>query len=237
MEEIKLDVQVRKDTGSQKIRRVRAEDAVPAVVYGMKQNPTSIKVDRRSFEKIMRGHQGQSVIFHLNVLEGEKKIKDYSVILKEEQHHPVTDRLLHIDFQRISLKEEITVKVPVVSVGDAVGVKDGGALDHHLWELEVICLPMNIPEKISVDISKLKIGDAIHVREVVLPAGVRTKHEPESIVFSVLAPMKETLETPAEGAPTEPEVIKKEKKDKESAGAEGGEKAEAKKEVKKEEKK
>jgi large subunit ribosomal protein L25 len=233
MEEIKLDVQVRKELGQQKVRRVRAEDGVPAIVYGLQQSPTPVKVDRRSYEKVMRSHQGQSVIFHLNVLEGEKKFKDYSVILKEEQHHPVSDRLLHIDFQRISLKQEITVKVPVVSVGDAAGVKDGGALDHHLWELEVICLPMDIPDRISVDISKLKIGDVIHVRELALPKGVRTKHEPESIVFSVLAPMKEEV-LPVEGAPTEPELIKKEKK--EVAGAEG-EKAEAKKpEAKKEEK-
>ena len=230
MEEIKLDAQVRNRIGSRKIRLVRSQNFVPAVVYGGKQQPTTIQVDRKAYERIMRLHRGESVLFHLNVLEGEKKLKDYSAIVKEEQLDPVRDRVLHIDFYRISLTEEIEVKVKIVARGEAVGVKqDGGSLEHGLWELDVICLPTKIPSKIEVEVSNLKIGDAIHVKELKLPEGVRTKHDPDSIVIAVAAPMKEEVATATEETITEPEVTKEKKKEP-VAGAEG--KAEGKAEEK-----
>lgn len=214
MEEIKLEVQLRDKVGTRKIKSIRRDDSVPAIVYGGEQDPTTIKLDRRTYEKIMRHHHGQSVVFHLNVMEGEKSLRDYSVIVKEEQHDPVSDKLIHIDFKRISLTELIEVTVPVESKGEADGVKnDGGSLDHAMWELDVICLPMNIPEKIQIDVTNLKIGDAVHVKDIVLPEGVTTKHDLEAIVFSILPPMKEEVEG-EEVAAGEPEVIK-EKKDKE----------------------
>lgn len=215
MEEIKLDVFLRPEVGSGKIKSVRSQDLVPAVVYGGDKPPTNIKLDRRSYEKIMRTHRGQSVVFHLNVKEGEKSLRDYAAILKSEQHHPVSDSLLHVDFQRISLTEEIEVKVPVKSKGDAIGVKvDGGSLDHILWELDIVCLPTSIPEAIIVDVTDMKIGEVIHVKDMVLPAGVKTKHDPESIVFSLVHAMKEEgaglLE---EGLAPEPVVTKEKKKE------------------------
>lgn len=232
MDEIKLDVQIRNQIGSRKIKAIRKENYVPAIVYGgKKRGPTSIKVDRRAYEHVMRLHQGQSVVFHLNVLEGEKKLRDYSAIVKEEQHDPVSDNLLHIDFHRISLTEEIEVKVSVSTKGEAVGVKEGGgSLDHALWELDIVCLPTNIPEKIEIDVSGLNIGDAIHIKDIVLPEGVVTKHDPEAILASVVPPMKE-VEVPVEGEEEgEPEVIG------EKAEGEGEEKAEEKAESKPEDK-
>ncbi|MCA9407668.1 MAG: 50S ribosomal protein L25 [Candidatus Omnitrophica bacterium] len=228
MKEISLDVQLRQETGSRKIKKYRREGFVPAVVYGgKKKQPTAINVDRRSYEKIMRGHHGENVVFHLNVKEGDNSVRDYSAIVKEEQHEPVLERLMHIDFLRISLKEAIEVDVSVVAKGEPVGVKaDGGSLEHNLWELDVICLPTNIPNKLEVDVSHLKIGDTIHVKDVILPEGVKTKHDPEAIVFSVVPPMKEEIETEEESL-TEPEVIK-EKKEKGDASSE--EKSEGKKE-------
>lgn len=237
MEEIKLDVQIRNKTGGQALRIDRREGFVPAVVYGGKQKmPTTVKVDRRAYERIMRHHRGQSVVFRLNVLDGEKKLRDYTAIVKEEQHEPVSDGLMHIDFHRISLTEEIEVKVSVTTKGEPIGVKKGGgSLDHALWELDVICLPTNIPEKIEIEVSELEIGDAIHVKDIIFPPGVRTKHEPDSILVSVVPPMKE-IETPSEEeAAAEPELIK-EKKEAAEEGQEkekGGEKAEEKKEEKK----
>lgn len=231
MEEIKLDVQVRDKVGSRKIKSIRRENAVPAIVYGGESKPTSIKVDRSNYERIMRHHHGQSVIFHLNVMDGEKKLRDYSVIVKEEQHDPVSDSLLHIDFNRISLTKELEVKVPIETKGDPVGVKrDGGSLEHVLWELSVICLPKKIPQKIVIDVSHLLIGDAVHVRDITLPEGVRTKQDPETILVSVIPPMKEEAMAPAEGGPTEPEVLKEKKP--EAGEAKEGEKAEGKKEEK-----
>ena len=212
MEEIKLDAQVRIQVGSRKIKAIRRENAVPAIVYGGESKPTNIKVDRSNYERIMRHHHGQSVIFRLNVMDGENKLRDYSVIVKEEQHDPVSDKLVHIDFNRISLTKELEVKVPVETKGDPVGVKrDGGSLEHNLWELPVICLPTKIPQKIVVEVGHLEIGDAIHVRDITLPEGVRTKQDPDTILVSVIPPMKEEAMAPAEGGPTEPEVLKEKK--------------------------
>ncbi|HLF18254.1 MAG TPA: 50S ribosomal protein L25 [Candidatus Omnitrophota bacterium] len=245
MEEIKLDVQIRNEVGSRVIRSVRRENFIPAVVYGGAQkSPTVIKIDKRVYEKFMRAHRGQSVLFHLNIMEGEKKLRDYSAILRDEQHHPVHDHLLHLDFQRINLKEEIEVKVPIMPKGDAPGVKkQGGSLDQPLHDLDIVCLPMDIPDKINVDVSHLSIGDAVHVGDLKLPQGVRTKHDPLAMVLSIVPPMKEEIEVPAEQQITEPEVLK-EKKPKPGeeavAGAEApakAEKAEKKEEKKKEEKK
>ena len=231
MEEIKLDVQVRDLVGSRKIKSIRRENAVPAIVYGGESKPTTIKVDRSNYERIMRHHHGQSVIFRLNVMEGEKKLKDYSVIVKEEQHDPVSDKLVHIDFNRISLTKELEVKVPIETKGDPVGVKrDGGSLEHILWELLVICLPTKIPQKIVVEVGHLAIGDAIHVKDITLPEGVRTKQDPATILVSVIPPMKEEAMAPAEGGPTEPEVLKEKKP--EAGEAKEGEKAGGKKEEK-----
>jgi large subunit ribosomal protein L25 len=224
MEEIKLDVQIRNEVGTRKIKRLRREDFIPAVVYGLNKAPTTIKVDRRVYEKIMRSHMGQSVVFHLNVMENGKKLRDYSAIVKDDQVDPVTDELNHIDFIRIDLDQDVEVTAQIVSKGEPKGVtEEGGSLDHVIWELDIVCLPKNIPEKIEVDVTELKIGDAIHVGDINLPEGVSTPHDPEAIVFSVVPPMKEE-EAPAPGEEeedVEPEVIKEKKaKDEEESDSE-----------------
>ena len=213
MEEVKLDVEVRQQIGSQKVKTVRLEeDMIPGVVYGLDHPPTTVKFDRRTYEKIRRQHHGE-IVFHLNVLESEKKLRDYSAVVKEEQHDAVSGRIIHVDFKRISLKEKIEVKIPLTASGEAVGAKkDGGSLDHVLWELDVVCLPTNIPEEIKVDVSALGIGDSLHVKDIILPDGLVTKHDPEAMVFTVVPPMKE--EAPVEvDEDAEPEVIKKGKED------------------------
>lgn len=211
MEQIDLDVHLRSQIGTRKVKSVRRTDFVPGIVYGGKMEPTVVKVERRTYEGIRRAHHGENIIFRLNVLEGGKKTRDYSAIVKEEQHDPVSDKILHIDFNRISLTEKITVKVGIVAKGDAIGVRrDGGSLEHVLWELDVICLPTQIPQHIEIDVSNLAIGDNIHVKDVKLPEGVTSKHEPEAIILTVVPPMK--AEVPAEGAPAaEVEVIKEKK--------------------------
>jgi len=223
MEEIKLDVQVREEIGSRQLKVVRGEDMIPGIVYGGGKKNTVVKIDRRTFERIRRQHEGESIILHLNVLEGEKKLRDYSVIVTEEQHNPVSEDIMHIDFKRISLKEEIEVKVPVKTLGEPIGVKQGGgSVDHHLWELDVICLPTDMPERIDIDVSELEIGQAVHVKDLPLPEGVKTNHDPEDIVASVVPPMKEEEEVPVEDEDAEPEVIgeKKEGKEEEAPAAE-----------------
>ncbi|MCR4337821.1 MAG: 50S ribosomal protein L25 [Candidatus Omnitrophica bacterium] len=212
MEEIKLTVQVREEVGTRKIKSIRRGDLVPAVIYGGKQETTLVKFERKTYERIRRGHHGEMLV-HLDVMKGDKKLKDLSVIVEEEQHDPVTEKVVHVDFRWISLTEKIQVKVPVSAKGDAIGVKqEGGNLDHLLWELEVECLPTQIPEEISVDVSALKIGDSVHVKDIVLPSGVIAKSDADVIVFSVSAPQElEAAATPEAGEKVEPEVIGKKK--------------------------
>lgn len=227
MEEIRLDVQLRNEVGSRKIKKIFRQDFVPAVVYGEKEASVAVKVDRRLYERMTRQHKGQNIIFHVYVSDGDKAVGDYPVIVKEEQMHPVSDRLWHIDFNRISLTKAIEVKVPLRIKGEAVGVKrDGGSLDHALWELDVICLPTQIPQGIEIEVSSLTIGDAVHVKDIVLPPGVRTKHDPEAILVSIVPPMKEeAVGAPEEAGVKEPEVLKEKKKEEATAGEGKAEKA------------
>lgn len=219
MEEVKLDVQVRKGTGTQKAKLVRREeDMIPGIVYGGKESSVGVKIDRRLYERIRREHHGE-IVFHLNVLDQKKGVADYPAIVKEEQHDCVTDQVIHVDFKRISLTEKVEVSVPLVPKGEPIGVKQGGgSLDHILWELDIICLPMDIPEGIEVEVSHLQVNESIHLKDVVLPKGVETKHDLEAIVFSVAPPMKEEVPTEAP-AGAEPEVIQKEKAAKEGEAA------------------
>lgn len=219
MEEIKLNVQLRNQIGSRAVKNVKKENFLPAVVYGGGKGPTVIKVDRLEYEGIMRHHKGQSVVFHLNVLEGDKKLRDYSAIVKDEQYDPLSDAVTHLDFLRISLTEEIEVQVQIELKGEPVGVKkDGGSVDQTLWELDIVCLPTNIPEKLEHDISELNISDSVHVSDLKFPQGVKTKHEPEAMVCSVVPPMKEEDATEVD-AEAQPEVIGAEDK-KSEEGAE-----------------
>ena len=231
MEEIILDVQAREEVGSKKIRSVRGNNLIPAIVYGERKKSMAVKVDRKIFERLERQHKGGNVILKLKVMEGDKKIADYVTLIKEVQRHPVTSRILHIDFHSISLTREIEVKVPIVAKGEPVGVKqEGGALDHLLWELSVICLPTNIPHAIEADVSNLKLKESIYVKDLKLPDGVKTKQDPEIIVFTVVPPMKELPpeELGGEKPPEELEVIKEKKKEEGEApaGKEGKEKKE-----------
>ena len=214
MEEIKLDVQIRDKIGKRQVRIVRKEDFVPGIVYGGKRKPTTIQMDRRTYERIRRQHQGESIVYHLNVVEGDKQIKDYSAVIKEEQHDPVTDKVLHVDFKRISLKEKISVKVPIEPKGEAIGVKkDGGSLEHVLWELEIECLPTQIPQHIEVDVSHLEVGETICVKDIVLADEILVKNDPDVIVISISAPMKEDVPEEEAASESEPEVIKQKKDD------------------------
>lgn len=223
MEQIQLDVQLRKKTGTSQVRKIRRENFIPAVVYGAGQDPAAIQADRKIYERIARQHQGQNVIFHLNVLDGAKKLSDYPAIVRDVQLHPVHEQILHIDFHRIDLTKEINVKVAITTRGEAIGVKrDSGTLEHHLWELEVICLPTNIPHHIEVDITNLGIHDAIHVKDIKLPAGVRTEQDPDSSVVSVAGSTQEIKPEEQGAAPAEVEVIKEKKKEEEAPKAAGG---------------
>jgi len=148
------------------------------------------------------------------------------VILKVLQRDPVKGRPLHADFQAISMERKIRVEVPLVLSGDPIGVKDkGGILEHALRQLSVECLPVNIPEKIAVDVSGLDIGDALHVRDVQVAEGIRILDDGARVLASVSAPAAEEVAAPVEEAPAEPEVVGKKEKEEPEAAAEAKPKA------------
>ncbi len=249
-EKIVLEAAVR--SSAAKVAAVRREGLVPAVVYKEGQGAVSIQVSARDVSRILHTKAGENALISLHFGPDSKDgLKDHPalangenvVLIKEIQHHPVTRQLVHLDFHQISLTKKITVSVPLTMQGEAVGVKiNGGVLEHMRWEIEVECLPTEIPTEVQVDISKLDKGQTLHVSDIPLPEGVRSVTDLQQPIVACVEPQAETAPAPAEeGAATEPEVIKQKKPEEEgAAAAEGGKekpKAEAKAEPKAEAKK
>ena len=211
METIPLAAKPRTEVGKKATKQTRRQGKVPAILYGHGMKPLSLEVGVRDLYVALHTRAGENVVISLKV--DGVKLKESTCRIKEIQHNPVTDEIAHVDFTVISLTEKITVKVPLVveHAEEAAGVKEGGILDvvHH--EIEVECLPTQIPEKIEVNVKEMKIGDAIHRRDLVIPTGVECKLPPEEVVVSLHPPAKEA-EAPTEEAPSQPEVIEKGKK-------------------------
>ena len=233
MDRVEVKAMPRSQHGTRPVRRLRSAGVVPGVVYGKSVEPTPISLNRRDLVKLLHGKSGEHGLITLHLEADGKATKGWQkpVLIKRVEHHPVDGQVLHIDFQAIALTERIRVKVAVTLTGTAIGVKqDGGILEHFLREVEVECLPTEIPAQIEQDISALTIGDAIHAKDLVVPQGVRLMTDLAAVIVSVIAPKVEKPEEAAEAAPTEPEVIREKKPDAEGeeAGDAKGGKAEAK---------
>ena len=222
-EKYKLEAEVRKTTGSADARRLRKSGYVPAVVYGKGEPSVHVRVLRSDIVHALATDLGENVIIDL-VIHNSKNARK-TVIIKEVQEDPVSGSIRHVDFDHISLTQRIKVKIPVVVKGEAIGVtQQEGVLERVLWELEIECLPTQIPENFTVDVGALEIGHAIHVKDLGIDPGLKILHEPDAVVVTVAAPEKEVVPEVAEAAEaTEPEVIAKGKKEEE--GAEGEPKA------------
>ena len=218
MQTFELQAKPRITDGTRKARGVRRNEMFPAIVYGHGMKPLAIEVPDRAFLKAIHTKAGANVLITLQI-EGVQ-LKESTCRVKAIQNNPVTDKIDHIDFMVISLTEKITVEVPVVllHVEDAPGIKEGGSLDLVHRAIEVECLPTQIPEKIEIEIKAMKINDAVHVKDLVLPAGIKCLLSPEDVVVAIHPPREEEVKPAEEGA-AEPEVMEKGKKDKE--GEEG----------------
>jgi large subunit ribosomal protein L25 len=222
MEQIKIKAQKREETGKRVTKDLRKQGIIPAVVYRKGQETLPVSISERELIHALHTEAGENVIINLQISGTEKKNQNKTVIIKEIQHHPIKGNLLHIDFNEISLTETITVKVPIETKGEAMGVKrDGGVLEHMLWELEIECLPTEIPEKIEVEVEKLEIGGAIHVKDLIVPSSIKVLNDPEAMVVAVEPPRIEEVkeEAPPEEVAAEPELIRKEREGKEEAEA------------------
>ena len=212
MEQIRLKAEIRTELGKIEVKKLHKAGLIPAVCYGEGEKSIHLKLQLHDMHKVLHTSRGENAVINLEISGGH--IKNRTVIIKEIQYDPIRDTIRHIDFQHISLTEVIKVKVPIHTKGESPGVKEGGVLEHLFWELEIECLPTQIPERIDVDISKLVIGDSIPVKDLTFPPGVKVVHKPEELVIQVVAPKVEVVEevVPEEEV-TEPEVITKEKKE------------------------
>jgi len=209
----------REGLGSNASRRLRAQGFVPAVLYGESMESQPLVVSKKDIIQILRLETGENTIFKV-AFEAEQ----YDAMIKELQIDPATDELLHADLIRISMDKPVRVAVPVVHRGEPVGVKtEGGFIDFVTREVEVECLPRDIPENLSIDITELHVNQSFKAENMTIPAGVRLITEPATVIVLVSMPHKEEEfpgEKPEEAVaeePKEPEVIKKERAEKEEA--------------------
>ncbi len=214
MNELHLDAEVRSGAGKSVTRKMRSAGNVPGILYGLEDKPVMLGVNSRSLHKMLHSASSENVLVDLAV----GKSKAVKVLLKDVQHHPVTNKVVHIDFQRVDLTKKIIIAVPVHLTGVADGVRSGGGVQEFIMrELEVSCLPTDIPTHIEVDVSKLGIGDAIHVGDLKLEK-IDIVSDPHRTIVSVQPPTVTKLPEAGEaveGAETEeakePEVIAEKK--------------------------
>src|SRR5256885_2837033 len=187
--QVKLKAEPRKETGRSAVRRLKAGGVIPAVVYGGKEKSQPLQVSARDINAMLSHAAGENILVELEIA-GEKSNR--TALVQEIQHSPVGGYILHIDFHAISMDETIQAEVPLEPSGVPNGVKNfGGLLEQSLRSLAVECLPRDLPDRVTVDVSGLNIGDSIHVRDIQLPAGVAAKTQPDLTAFSGVAPVVE----------------------------------------------
>jgi large subunit ribosomal protein L25 len=217
MASAQLAAQTRTEVGKGAARSLRRSGRVPGVIYGHAREPQALTIDTRELDRLLEHISAENTVVELTI--GGRASR---TLIREIQRHPFRRQVLHVDFQELVAGEKVTVRIPIVLAGSAVGVRvDGGVLDQTLRELEIEVDPANMPNHIDVDISNMVIGDSIHVRDLVLPTGVATLTDrdttvcvcaaPRAVIEEVAAPAAEAVEPAAE-----PEVIRKAKTDEES---------------------
>ncbi len=214
--EISLAAEPRTTSGKGPARQLRRAGRIPATLYGAKGQALSLTLDPKQVLHILRSEAGHNTIFQLTVAGGETT----AAMVVEAQREPLQGHLLHVDLKRIAMDQAIRVRIPVHTVGEAAGVKtQGGILELVTREIEIECLPAEIPEHITVDVGALLIGQNFRVGELKLEGRRRVLTDPDRVIAHVVA-VKEVVEAaPAEAAPAaaEPEVIKKGKAEEEGA--------------------
>jgi large subunit ribosomal protein L25 len=237
MDEVRIKALERKEVGTSQARGLRSNEYIPAVVYGKGFNRL-VKIEEKNLKYLKQHHFSENVIITLEV-EKDGKVEKIPTLLKDYQIHAVRENILHLDFVKVSMKKRVQVEVPVETTGDAKGVKEGGALEHVLWHVQVECLPMDIPEKIVLDISGLGINQSLHVSDIKIEGNFKILNEPEDVVLAIVPPAKvEEPEQEVSEEAEEPEVLKEKTAKEETEDAkQQSEEAKPKEQAKAEEKK
>ncbi len=227
--DITVAAEVRTSRGKNEARRTRAAGNIPAIVYGAYQDPISVAVNPRELSKIIRSSTGLNTIFTLAIAGGENT----PVMVVDRQVDPIKGLLLHADLKRIDLTKRIRVTVPVGTTGEPAGVKvQGGLLEIISRAIEIECLPDEIPESFTVNVSELMIGQSKRASDVEVSGSMKLVSDPQTVIAHIVALRAEEVATPAEGAApaaeattaAEPEVVKKGKKEEEAAEKDKGKK-------------
>jgi large subunit ribosomal protein L25 len=221
--EITVAAEARASRGKNEARRTRRSGMIPAVVYGAYKDPVPVAINPRHISQILRSKTGHNTIFNINVQGGENS----PVMVVDGQYDPIKGNLLHVDLKRIDLAKRIRVAVPVLSLGEPKGVKQqGGLLEIVTREVEIECLPDDIPEHFTVDVSELLIGQSKRASDIPYSASIKLVSSPDTVIAHCVAVKVVAEPAPAEAAavpvaegavPAEPEVIKKGKKEEEGA--------------------
>jgi large subunit ribosomal protein L25 len=234
--EITIVAEPRAERGKNEARRLRAKGSAPAVLYGSGGDAVPVAVSPREVNRILHSKTGHNTIFNLELRGGETT----PVMIVDWQNDPVKDNLLHVDLKRIDLTQRIRVKVPVYTTGEPKGVKLQGGLHELITrEIEIECLPDDIPESFSVEVGELMMGQSVRAGEIPLSGSVKLVSPADSVISHVVAlkleaePAPAAAEGAAPAAPAEPEVIKKGKKEEEGAAPAAEEKEKEKEKKKK----
>ncbi len=180
--QVKLAVQARPEVGRTAVKKIKAEGFVPGVVYGPHQEPIHIKVNDRELRSVLAQTTQEQILVDLDLAGGG----DHLAVVQAVQQHPVSHDILHVDFQAVSDKEEIEVRIPVEAAGESVGVKNfGGILEQLRRHLTIKALPSKLPSVISVDVSSLNVGESVQIKDIKFPEGVTPVGDREVGVFIV----------------------------------------------------
>lgn len=206
---LKLSATIRKETGKGAARRLRKKGMLPAVIYGYKTSSTPLAIDSKQLKKVIVGGKSERKLLGLSI-EGNGEPIEKTVMIKELQINPVKRHYLHIDFFEVAMDEEITIPIPIKLIGEPEGVKIGGVLQQVRRELEIRCLPSQIPDNLEIDVSSLHIGDSVHLKDVQLPPGIKALEDADLTIATVLAPTieKEVVEEAVEEKAEEEEEEK-----------------------------
>ena len=220
--DITIQAETRETRGKNEARRLRARDMSPAVVYGAGSDPVAVAVSPKEVTQILKSTSGHNTIFNIDI-QGSLA----PVMIVDWQLDPIKGRLLHIDLKRIDLSKRITVKVPVHTAGDPVGVKIHGGLHEIVTrEIEIECLPEDIPEGFTMDVANLAIGQSIRASDVPISGSMKLVSPPDTVISHVVSARgtDATADEAAAAGTPEPEVIKKGKKEEEGAAEKKDEK-------------
>jgi large subunit ribosomal protein L25 len=215
--QVKLSASARARIGGTVANKLKREGLVPAVIYGGKEAPLPLQVGARDITMVLSRARGENILVELEI-ENAGATTSRMALIQEVQHAPLSGGIVHVDFHAINMNELLHTSVPLEPRGEPAGVKSfGGILEQSLRSLEIECLPKDLPDVLSIDVSGLNIGSSIHVRHIQLPAGVKALEDPDLTVFLVAAPAVIEVVAPvaaAAAAPAgEPEVIKEKKEE------------------------